>query len=94
MLSQCCCQAREAYERALALEPEDRSLQDLHHRADVAERKAAEECRHRFRGRGSALRSAGTPHQQTEKARVGCCEGCSFLHSRPCRLCTHDVQVE
>ena len=42
-------QARDAYERALALEPDDRALQEARHKADVAARKAVQERRHRFK---------------------------------------------
>ena len=42
-------QARDAYERALALEPDDQALQEARHKADVAARKAVQERRHRFK---------------------------------------------
>ncbi len=44
-------QAREAYEKALELEPDDKSLQEARHRAHVAEHKAMEVHRHKFKRR-------------------------------------------
>lgn len=44
-------QAREAYEKALELEPDDKGLQEARHRAHVAERKAMEIHRHKFKRR-------------------------------------------
>lgn len=42
-------QAKEAYNKALDLEPDDAQLQDLAHRAEIAERKAVDQRKHRFR---------------------------------------------
>ena len=44
-------QAREAYEKALELEPDDKGLQEARHRAHVAEHKAMEVHRHKFKRR-------------------------------------------
>ena len=44
-------QAREAYEKALEVEPDDKGLQDARHRAHVAEHKAMEVHRHKFKRR-------------------------------------------
>ena len=46
-------QAREAYEKALELEPEDRQLQEMRHKADVQERRQAEERKHKFKSKAS-----------------------------------------
>lgn len=42
-------EAKEAYNKALDLEPDDAQLQDLAHRAEIAERKAVDQRKHRFR---------------------------------------------
>ncbi len=44
-------QAREAYEKALKLEPDDKGLQEARHKAHVAEHKAMEIHRHKFKRR-------------------------------------------
>ncbi len=44
-------QAREAYEQALEIEPDDRGLQEARHRAHVAEHKSMEVHRHKFKRR-------------------------------------------
>ena len=41
-------QAAEAYERAMRLEPNDQSLQDAHHKAQIAEQKQAASRKHKF----------------------------------------------
>ena len=47
-------QAREAYERGLEIEPDDRGLQEAAHAAHVAERKAIEAHAHKFSKRREA----------------------------------------
>ena len=47
-------QAREAYEKALELEPDDRQLQEMRHKADVQERRQAEERKHKFKTKPAA----------------------------------------
>ena len=47
-------QAREAYEKALELEPDDRQLQEMRHKADVQEHRQAEERKHKFKSKSSA----------------------------------------
>jgi len=47
----CSVQAREAYEKALKLEPDDKGLQEARHKAHVAEHKAMEIHRHKFKRR-------------------------------------------
>ena len=42
-------QAKEAYRKALDLEPEDAQLQNLLHQSDIAERKAMDQRKHKFR---------------------------------------------
>jgi hypothetical protein len=44
-------QAREAYERGLEIEPDDRGLQEAAHAAHIAERKAVEARAHKFKRR-------------------------------------------
>ena len=44
-------QSREAYEKALELEPNDKGLQEARHRAHVAEHKAMDVHRHKFKRR-------------------------------------------
>ena len=46
-----CVQSREAYEKALELEPNDKGLQEARHRAHVAEHKAMDVHRHKFKRR-------------------------------------------
>ncbi|KAK9830514.1 hypothetical protein WJX72_012158 [[Myrmecia] bisecta] len=42
-------EAREAYDKALDIEPDDQALQQAQHRADTAERRAAAERKHKFK---------------------------------------------
>ena len=44
-------QAREAYEKGLELEPDERTLQQAAHAAHIAESKAAEARSHKFKRR-------------------------------------------
>ena len=46
-----CLQARETYEKALEIEPDDKGLQEARHRAHVAEHKAMEVHKHKFKRR-------------------------------------------
>lgn len=64
------CQACEAYERALELEPDDQVLQEARHKADVASRKAEAERRHRFKRpqERAAARSVGAKTSRTASA--------------------------
>ena len=67
-------QAREAYEKALELEPDDKSLQEARHRAHVAEHKAMEVHRHKFKRRepDSAQRQVqGTKKKPQQMTAVG-----------------------
>ncbi len=62
-------QAREAYEKALELEPDDRQLQEMRHKADVQERKQAEERKHKFKSMPSA--TAKRQKNTSNKASTG-----------------------
>ena len=44
-------QAKEAYQKALDLEPDDAQLRLCYDKADIQERKAAESRRHKFKSR-------------------------------------------
>ena len=72
---QCCwLQAAEAYERATQLEPDNNSLQDALQRAQIAERRQAEACQHKFRPRseGTAIDRRSHSHSKRQPAaRVG-----------------------
>ncbi|KAK9828338.1 hypothetical protein WJX74_009774 [Apatococcus lobatus] len=65
-------EAREAYEKALELEPDDQQLQDMRHKADVQERRQAEERRHKFKSKApnTAKRRKG-PHVKPGSGSAG-----------------------
>ena len=67
----CGVQAREAYERALELEPDNQGLQEAQHKADVAARKAEAKPRHRFmrpQARSAARAGAAGSHDSQSAA--------------------------
>lgn len=69
-------QAREAYEKALELEPDDRQLQEMRHKADVQERRQAEERKHKFKSK--APQAAKRQKGLSAKAGLGLAGPVSF----------------
>ncbi len=61
-------QAQEAYSKALEIEPDDQALQEAEHRADVAERKAAAEHKHKFKQQHDAVDSGKAAPAKKAKA--------------------------
>ena len=57
-------QAREAYEKGLELEPDDRTMQEARHRAHINERKAIEAHQHKFKRREGP---GGLPHAGSKR---------------------------
>ena len=55
------------YEKATALEPDDRALQDMRHKAEVAEKKQESAGMHKFRARTGG--AAGNTPRHREKQR-------------------------
>ena len=51
-------QAKDAYQKALDLEPDDAQLRLCYDKADIQERKAAEAKRHKFKSRDLGMRAA------------------------------------
>ena len=58
-------QAREAYEKGLELEPDDRSMQEARHKAHINERKAIEAHQHKFKRREGPGRVAHAGSQRS-----------------------------
>lgn len=76
----CIAQAREAYEKGLELEPDDRAMQEARHKANVNERKAMDMHQHRFKrrepGAGAGNKQqAKQQQQQSKKPRVQAAAG-------------------
>jgi len=64
-------QAREAYEKGLELEPDDRAMQEARHKAHINERKAIEAHQHKFKRRdaGGEAPQASSKPPPAKKAR-------------------------
>ena len=60
-------QAKDAYERAIRLEPSDQALQDAHHCAEIAEQKQAAARKHKFQAKPSG--SSRPPEKRHKAAR-------------------------
>jgi hypothetical protein len=69
-------QAREAYERGLELEPDDRAMQEARHKANVNERKAIQAHQHKFKRREPAdAAQKNRQEQQGKKPKVQAAAG-------------------
>ena len=62
-------QAKEAYQKALDLEPDDIHLRASYDKADIQERKVVEARRHKFKGKSFGVGAA--PTVKRERAEVG-----------------------
>lgn len=61
-------QAKDSYQRAADLEPDDAHLLDALQKADVAERKEAEQKKHKFKRKDTSLLQADKPSGKKQKS--------------------------
>ena len=65
-------QAKDSYQKAVDLEPDDAHLLDALHKADIAERKEAEQKRHKFKRKDVSLQQADKTNTKKQKAAPKC----------------------
>lgn len=61
-------QAKDSYQKAVDLEPDDAHLLDALHKADIAERKQAEQKKHKFKRKDMSMQQTDQADSKKQKA--------------------------
>ena len=61
-------QAKDSYQKAVDLEPDDAHLLDALHKADIAERKQAEQKKHKFKRKDLSMQQIDQADSKKQKA--------------------------